>query len=292
MTQPLIRVNINGFNYYWNHKGRIKHLYPKIQPPQSSDDMVLKKISLEIYPGEMAGIAGPNGAGKTTLLKIMSGILHLPFSISRDGIYINGYGNISTLKPSQVARIISWMPSDIGISYDYTIFETVLMGRLPYVSAFSSPSDEDIKAVKNAIEITELYSLNPEQRKISALSSGEKQLAFLAQVIAQNTPIMILDEPTAHLDIKHSLKILNIMHKLSQYERKTIIFTHHDINFLSSFATRVILLKNGSIIAEGSPPEKIITPENIKNLYSLSDEEEKSYRIIARGEVQSKATIP
>jgi len=257
MTQTLIKTRIKNFRY------------------KETADPILKDISLEIFRREIVCVTGPNGAGKTTFLKIISGLL--PTAEPGDKIYIDGVGELASMKPPQIARIISWMPSETKIAYDYEVFETVLMGRLPYVGFFSSPAKDDIDKTSRALAMTGLTGFS--RRKISTLSSGERQLVYLAQAIAQDTPVMILDEPATHLDIKHSAKIFSILKMLSRQNGKTIIFSHHDLNTAAFFSTRIIMIKNGAVLSSGAPRE-VINEENVNLLYSLTDDDEIKYNVI------------
>ncbi len=222
--------------------------------------IVLNGISLSLRKGEIAGILGPNGSGKTTLLKCLGGILK-GFS---GKILIEGM-DIKKMNIKERAKYISYMPQFFDVPFGYTVEDIVSFGRYVY------QKDEDIygekEAVKRALEEANLS----DRRKslLNHLSGGEKQRVFLAQMFAQDSKIMLLDEPVSHLDIKHKISFMKILIKKVREEEKSSLIIFHDINLASFYCDKIYFVKNGKIICEGNP-EEIITAENIEKLFDIS----------------------
>ncbi len=220
---------------------------------------VLKGINLNIEKGCLTSILGPNGAGKTTLLRAISRIIDFfgKITVSEK--------DIKKLSRREISRLISLVPQDFPQDVEFTAFEVVLMGRYPYTTIFKPFGKEDYKAVIDAMKTTNTLYLK--ERKFSRMSSGERQRIIIAKALAQETSIMLLDEPTSNLDISHSIKIMRILRRLAD-KGMIIISSMHNINLASLYSDRIVLLKNGKIFAEGKP-EDVITQENIKAVYGI-----------------------
>lgn len=220
---------------------------------------VIKKISFDISEGHFVGIVGPNGSGKTTLLRVIVGLLEKSF-----GSIIVGHHRIENLSRRELARRISFVPQLMEPVEGFSVEELVLLGRTPYFDRFSFENDDDQDAVSWAIDELKIQKLK--DRPITDLSGGEFQRVAIARALAQEPRILMLDEPTSHLDIRYQVKICKLLRKLRAH--RSIIATFHDLNLASRFCSRLILLKNGDLIAEGRPDE-VVTPENIWKAYRV-----------------------
>jgi len=223
---------------------------------------VLKDITFDVHKGEFIGIIGPNGSGKTTLLKVIDGIL-----TSWDGnIRINGI-SIGKFCRENLAKIIAVVPQESRMIFPFTVFETVLMGRAPHLGKWRFEGEKDLRIASRAMEMTDTISLM--DRNINALSGGERQRVFIARALAQQPDIMLLDEPTAFLDIRHQIDFFDLIRKLNIEEALTVVIATHDINMASLYCDRIILLKSGLIHSAGSPKE-VITTKNIMEVYETN----------------------
>lgn len=222
-------------------------------------EKVLQNISFEINKGSFCGIIGPNGSGKTTLIKILVKILR-----QKKG-RITLEGRETRLIPAgEYAKKISYLPSITELPFSYTVEEFVMLGRFPYIGRYGKVSKED----RNIVEIAlEQLGINKHRRKkVWELSDGEKQRVFIAQVLAQQSSVIILDEPTSHLDIGHSFRIMDIIKEVNR-EGITVITVLHDLNLASEYCTQLFLLNNGKIFAKETP-EEVITYQNIEAVYN------------------------
>lgn len=234
----------------------IRNLYFRF----SSDSAdVLSNLSMQIYPHTINAILGPNGSGKTTLLRLALGLLK-PYS---GEVLING--RPAHTDNSDIKRLVSIVPQTERFSFELNILEYVLLGRAPHLSLFQLPTDEDRSIAFEAIKTVGLQHLI--QRPVSYLSGGENQLARIARALTQETNIILLDEPTAHLDLANISKITRIMHQLSD-QGKTIIYSTNDPNIVSIAADNVLMLKNHHIMAAGIPSD-VFTSANLSELYGI-----------------------
>ncbi len=228
------------------------------------EDLVLKDIFFDIKKGTFLSIIGPNGSGKSTILKILNNIYY-PESAS---ILIEGK-DINKFKKKELARKIALVPQDTAINYEFTVEEVVLMGRHPYKGRFEMENKDDYKLVEDALKLTNTYYLK--NRMITELSGGERQRVLIARALAQEPSIILLDEPTAHLDINHQIEILNLLKTLNREKGTTIVLVIHDINLGIRYSDEILMLNKGRILGRGKP-EKVITKENIKEAYDLKVE--------------------
>lgn len=228
------------------------------------DDLVLENISFNIEEGMFTSIIGPNGSGKSTLLKLLSNIYY-----SESGKILIDNKDINSFKKRDLARKIALVPQDTIIDYEFTVEEIVLMGRHPYKGRFEKENINDFEIVKEALDMTNTYHLK--DRVITELSGGERQRVIISRALAQDPSIILLDEPTSHLDINHQIEILNLLKKLNREKGTTIILVIHDINLGIRYSDEIIMLNKGRIIAKGTP-EKVITKDNIELAYNMQVE--------------------
>ena len=224
-------------------------------------DTVLHSISMNVSPGEFIGILGPNGSGKSTLLKLLGGVLK-PDS----GQLYFKERNYLDYKQKQLAQSITWVPQEHPMAFNFKVSEIVLMGRHPYLSAFTFEGVDDVKIAHSAMERTQ--TLQFAQRNFNEISGGEKQRVVIAGAIAQEPELMILDEPTSALDIKYQIQILNILKQLNENQQTTIILAVHDLYLASKFCTRLILLDEGKVFKDGTT-EDVLQKEPIEKVYGV-----------------------
>lgn len=220
---------------------------------------ILKEVSFEVEDGQFVGIVGPNGSGKTTLLRALSGLL----PVAQGSIIISNH-RIEHFERRELARKVAFVPQLMEPVEGFNVTELVMLGRTPYFERFSFESHDDYEAVKWAIEELKVEDLA--DRPVTELSGGEFQRVAIARALAQEPKLLLLDEPISHLDIRYQVKICKLLRKLRSH--RSIIATFHDLNVASRFCSRLILLKNGELIAEGSP-DKVVTPENIWKAYRI-----------------------
>jgi iron complex transport system ATP-binding protein len=222
---------------------------------------VLTDISLSVAKGEVMALIGPNGSGKTTLIRAVSGVLEL-----RAGQVLVDGKDIKHLSPAQRATRMAVMPQARNLPESFTVYQTVLLGRTPYLSWLGHPGEKDFARLEWALERTDTKMLA--DRLIGELSGGEQQRVLLARALAQDTPILLLDEPTAHLDINHQARLLNLVQELAREQSLAILMALHDLNLVALYADRVALLVNGSIAALGNPKE-VLTPDTLALAYGI-----------------------
>lgn len=220
---------------------------------------VIKDLSFEVSEGQFVGIVGPNGSGKTTLLRAIVGLLK-----KDKGLIIINNHQIEKLDRRELARRVAFVPQLMEPVDGFTVHELVLLGRTPYFNRFSFGNDDDYDAAEWAIG--ELKIANLKDRPLTDLSGGEFQRVAIARALAQEPRILLLDEPTSHLDIRFQINICKLLRKLRSH--RSILATFHDLNLASRFCSRLVLLKDGELIAQGHPDE-VVTPENIWKAYRI-----------------------
>ncbi len=225
-----------------------------------ADREVLKGISFDARSGELISILGPNGSGKTTLLRCISATLKPKIG----GVYIDG-ASVHAMKSKDVAKRFAFVEQSSALGYDLSVMDVVMLGRLPHIKRFSLPSEEDNRAVERSLEVVGIDALG--KRSFDELSGGEKQKVLIALAIAQSTKILLLDEPTAHLDIKAQIEVMELLRKLCN-EGKIVLMATHSVSFASYFSDRILLLMDGEQIAFG-PPEEVIKEELIRKTFGV-----------------------
>ena len=223
-----------------------------------NDVSILNNVSLNVATGEYVSIIGPNGAGKTTLLRCLLGMY--PHSGT---VQINGVEN-TAYESREMARTISYVPQTHDIEFPLTVYDFVMMGRYPYLKPLSGESRRDIEAVENALEMTETSAFR--KRTLRTLSGGERQKVYIAAALAQETPIILLDEPGTFLDYRHQTDVMKLLKKINTESEVTILAVNHDLNSAAQWSDRLIGLKDGSVFCSGTPDE-ILQPDPLAALF-------------------------
>lgn len=223
---------------------------------------VLKDISFTVDEGEFLGIIGPNGSGKSTLIRALAGVLKL----SAGSIMLRGR-EVSRIPRKELARMLAVVPQDSPVAFDYTVMEVVLMGRSPYLKRFELESGGDFSIASDAIRRANLTSLA--DRNVGTLSGGERQRVMVARALAQESQIIFLDEPTAHLDINYQVEVLHLVKREITENHKTGVVVLHDLNLAAEFCDRLLMLRDGQVYAFGAPDE-VITAENVRKVYGTA----------------------
>jgi iron complex transport system ATP-binding protein len=224
------------------------------------DKPALNGVSLSIESGEMVGILGPNGSGKTTLLKIFSAVL-----MGRGEVKLNGR-SIETFGKRELSRLFAVVPQESQILFPYTVAEIVLMGRASYHSPLALEGETDIEVARASMELTD--SLSFSDRYLHELSGGEKQRVIIARALAQEPQILLLDEPSAFLDLKHQVQVFELMCRLNHEHNLTIVTALHDLNLAALFFPRLVMLRDGKVYRDGSPKE-VLTEKTIEDVYGI-----------------------
>lgn len=221
---------------------------------------VLDAVTLEVDDGEFVGLIGPNGAGKTTLLRLISGAVR-PDS---GRIEIDG-ADVVTRSSSAVSRMVAVVPQETRLSFDFPVRTVVAMGRNPYKSRFDRTTPEDRALVDRALQRT--HTAGFADRSFSAISGGEKKRVLIARAIAQDTPNLLLDEPTGGLDINHQVAVFELANRVRD-EGKAVLAAVHDLDLAARFCDRLALLHDGSIVAIG-PPRDVLEPAALEAAYDI-----------------------
>jgi len=227
---------------------------------------VLNDFNLKVEFGEVLGIVGPNGSGKSTLLKCMNRIL----KTEKNTILIDNK-DISTIGLKELAKVMGYVPQSSKNVFPFSVFDVVLMGRRPYIQWSLGQNDREI--VAKILEYLGIAHLG--MRYFNELSGGEQQKVIIARALAQQPEIILLDEPTSSLDIRHQLEILCILRTLAERKHCSVILSMHDLNLACRFSDRLLLIKDGQIYSVGIP-ETVMTEENIEAVYGIKSKVTKS----------------
>lgn len=219
----------------------------------------LEDVKLTLGPGELLGIVGPNGSGKSTLLKCINRIL----KTEKNSVLIDGR-DVGTIGFKELAKLLGYVPQSSRNIFPFTVFDIVLMGRRPYIQWNLGNKDKEIVAkILDYLGIGDLA-----MRYFNELSGGEQQKVIIARALAQQPEILLLDEPTSSLDIKHQLEILCLLRSLTQTNRYAVVISIHDLNLACRFSDRMLMIKDGRIFAVGNPAS-VVTEENIEAVYGI-----------------------
>ena len=223
---------------------------------------VLKQVSLSVERGQVVALCGPNGAGKSTLVRVVSGVL--PVSAGRVTL-----GDVDLLKlpAPQRARRVAVVPQMIRLPEAYTVGEIVLMGRSPHLGLWAGESRHDCEVAWAAMRAAQVDDLS--ERRVDELSGGEQQRVVLARALAQEPQVLLLDEPTAHLDLKHQANVLDLVRGLAQARNLAVLMTLHDLNQAALWADRVALLQSGQIVAAGAAHD-VFRAELLSRVYGVA----------------------
>lgn len=223
--------------------------------------VALDDVSLSVGSGEFVGVLGPNGSGKSTLLRAIAGAVRpVRGRVTLDGRDIREMG------AKAVARNIAVVPQNGHVPFSFSVRDIVLMGRAPHLGRFSSEGTHDIEVARQAMEATSVLQFA--SRSITGLSYGERQRVTVARALAQEPRILLLDEPTSHLDLKYQVDIMDLVWSLSRRNGLAVVAVLHDVNLASQYCDKIVMLCKGRQVAAGMPKE-IITPESIGDVYGV-----------------------
>ncbi len=223
---------------------------------------VLNGLTFSVGSGSFTGIIGPNGSGKSTLLKSLSRVLK-PVK----GTVLLNELDLYKMGPREVARKMAVVPQETAVNFSFTVKDIVLMGRSPHLGRFENEGERDFALAKQAMAQT--GTLHLADRPITAVSGGERQRVIIARALTQEPEIILLDEPTSHLDINHQVEILSLLRRLNRENNLTIISVFHDLNLAAQYCDNLILMKKGAVYTVGEP-EAALTAGNIKEVYGAS----------------------
>jgi iron complex transport system ATP-binding protein len=236
---------------------------------------ILRDVSLHIPAHSLVGVLGPNGSGKTTLLRALSGAL-----APKSGLIMFDGQNLRTFSAAQLARRLAVVPQETHLAFDYSVIEIVLMGRYPHLGPFEFEGPADLASAHAALTATGTDHLA--DRQFTTLSGGEKQRVVIASALAQlgegtrdmgaSGRVLLLDEPTASLDLRYQMEVAALLRRLHDRQDITIVMTTHDVQFAARVCSELVLLGDGRVLAQG-PPDRVLTTSRIAALYSISPEQ-------------------
>ena len=235
--------------------------------------LVLSDVSFDLAPGGLLGILGPNGSGKTTLLRLLGGLLRP----SAGQVVLDGR-DLGSITKAGLAKRMAMVPQETYVAFDYSVLEVAMMGRYPHLRTFEVEGPEDVEVARAAL--AETGTANLEQRSFMTLSGGEKQRVVIASALAQfgrraadtgrrPVEVLLLDEPTASLDLGYQLDIASTIRRLNNDRSTAIVISTHDLNFAASVCDQVVLLRQGCVLAAG-PIHEILRPDTVKALYNVA----------------------
>lgn len=228
---------------------------------QGNQDDILKAVDFRVRTGGMTTILGPNGSGKTTLFRCITGLWK-----PQRGDIVFGDRDISGISHAERAKIFAVVPQEHEPPFPYSVLDVVLMGRVSHVGLFASPSESDYQVAQEAIHIVGISRLS--DRAYTKISGGERQLVLIARALSQEAPILLLDEPTSHLDFRNQVVVLKKVREITREKGLTVLMTLHDPNLAMLFSDKVVVLNGGSVICTGSP-QAVITEDTMKRVYGI-----------------------
>ncbi|MCF8435620.1 MAG: ABC transporter ATP-binding protein [Ignavibacteriales bacterium] len=253
-------IEIKNLTYFYGSKGNRKK--------------VLSDISLKLIDGEFVSILGPNGAGKSTLLKIIAGLLR-----DFEGNLFFDAQSISHLRQNEIARLVSYLPQSYSYKMPFSVRQIIMMGRYPHSDYLGLKIRFDKEYFVKIIELLDIGKLL--DKPIISCSGGEAQKVLLARSLFQDTPILLFDEPSTHLDIQNQITFFKTLKKLNLGKSKTIIIVSHDLELAANFSDKVVLLERGNV-RQFDSPANAITPETIMNTFGVNADVELSEQINIR----------
>ena len=222
---------------------------------------ILHDVSLNVKSGEVLALIGPNGAGKSTFIRAVSGVIPMA-----GGSVRTNENDFASLSPIQRARYVATVPQAVSLPPAYTVWETVLFGRTPYLGFLGQPSQKDEDIARQSL--ARVSALPFVDRRVGELSGGEQQRVLLARALCQSTPILLLDEPTTHLDLQYQVNLLELVHELAHKDELAVLVALHDLNLAAHYADRIALMVAGNIKAIGKP-EDVLQPALIEEAYCI-----------------------
>src|SRR5512142_958318 len=222
---------------------------------------VLRDVSLEVPRGQVTALIGPNGSGKSTLIRAVSGVI----PVQGGSVTVDGRA-LSELSTMERARYLAVVPQARNMPPAFSVYESVLLGRTPYLGWLGRAGEHDHERVRYALQRTQMMPLA--DRMVGELSGGEQQRVLLARALAQDTRVLLLDEPTTHLDLQHREGLVNLVRELAIGKKLAVLMVLHDLNMASLYADRISLLVEGEIEATGTPPE-VLTEATLSRVYNV-----------------------
>lgn len=253
-TAVAYRIDRAGFSYG-----------PRRESAGGTEGWALRDLTCEVREGEVLGVIGPNGSGKSTLLKLLGAIL----APRQGSIRLHGRA-LDSFARRELARIVAYVPQHSAVVFPFTLAEFVLMGRFPHRQSGGAPgwfgweTAEDVRAAEQAMAAMEILHLAG--RAVGDVSGGERQRAVIARALAQAPRILLLDEPTVFLDLRHQLDICLIMRRLNREQGLTVVWVSHDLNLAGQYCDRLLLLQDGALVRLGAPAA-VLQPEVIESVY-------------------------
>lgn len=223
--------------------------------------LVLDGVTAAVPTGQIVGLLGPNGSGKTTLLRLMSGTL-----TPRSGAVYLDDRSVHRYSRRELARRMAMVPQETHLAFDYSVLEMVLMGRHPHLGVFEVEGPSDLAIARDALRATGTDHL--EDRDFQTLSGGEKQRVIIAAALAQAPHLLLLDEPTASLDLGYQLEIAALLHRLNRERGITMVLSTHDLNVAAALCHQLVLIRDGRVVANGATDD-VLTPEHVEALYDV-----------------------
>jgi iron complex transport system ATP-binding protein len=223
---------------------------------------VLQNLSTHIDASDFVAIVGPNGAGKSTFLKILAGLIRrYDGNVSFDGL------PLSRIPARDLARRIAFVPQETHVVFPFTVSQMILMGRSPHRTTSLVDSPLDLERAERAMRLTDTLGLA--KKAFNQLSGGERQRVVLGSALAQEPAVLLLDEPTVYLDLKHQIHFYDIVERLNSEQGMTVVSVTHDVNLAARYARRMIAMRGGKFVADGIP-EAVLTPEHIHDIFEVS----------------------
>ncbi|ABS35760.1 ABC transporter ATP-binding protein [Clostridium botulinum] len=226
------------------------------------DTLIVKELNMQIPKGKITSIIGANGCGKSTILKSVGRILKPKKGV----VHLSGQ-DISKLSTKEIAKKMAILPQNPTAPSGLTVSELVAYGRFPHQKGFGNLTEEDKRIVKWALAATKLSEF--ERREADTLSGGQRQRVWIAMALAQQTDLILLDEPTTYLDLAHQLEVLKLLYELNRNQKCTIVMVLHDLNLAARFSDYIIAIQKGDIIKYG-PPEEVMTPEVLRKTFNIN----------------------